>query len=154
LRQVRNEIGGMKIADAAQYSENRISSNPRKINVLGATVEERLAVVAAPVAALLALLYLLLIIRHLTALPLTALGEARLFPWVALFPGLLASGVAYASAWLPFAVCLCLFWTSRTYASVPSMVAALTLIVAIAATGFGLWRQLSQLRKRVSKAKD
>lgn len=62
------------------------------------------------------------------------LAEARIFPWTVLFPGHLASAIAFASAWLPLAVCLWLFSTSRSYASVPSMTASLTLIGAIAAT--------------------
>ena len=57
--------------------ENRISSGNRKIDVLGATVDEKLAVIAAPLAAFLTLLYWLLVIRHLKALLRTSVDEAN-----------------------------------------------------------------------------
>jgi hypothetical protein len=151
LRTIRNEIGGLKISEAAQYLENRISSDNRKIDVLGVAVDEKLAVVAAPIAALLILLYWLLVIRHLKALLQTSVDEAKLFPWIGLFPGFLAGALVHGSAWLPLVVSAWLVWGSWTYASVALLVSALGTITLIGVAGFLISHQVSDLRRRMAE---
>lgn len=151
LRSIRNEIGAMKIPEAAQYTETRISSRDRKINVMGATVDEKLAVLAAPIAALLSLLYLLLIVRHLEDLVQVPQAELGSFPWVGLFRGVLPATVTYMTLWLPPIVCFWLIWTSRRNTSFLLSIGALGVTAVIAIVTINLSYQLHNLRKRVAQ---
>lgn len=148
LRAMRNEVGVLKIPEAAQYLENRITSEKnRNISVLGASVDQELAVVAAPVGALLTLLYFGLNLRHLAVLLSRSPTEAQSFPWVGLFPGCFAANLAHGSLWLPVAVSLWLLSASWRYARASSLTVATALLLMIVAAAVLASNHLVKIRR-------
>jgi hypothetical protein len=148
LRSVRNEISGLKLAEVARYFEGRVISVDRKINVLGATIDEPLAIVGGPVAVLLPLIYLLLLCWHVARFPLRTLTAVSGYPWIVLFPGWHGAAVRAVSAALPIAVCIWLFWSSYGSASLGASYTSLAILVIIAASAFVAWRQFTTLSAR------
>lgn len=150
LSAIRNEIGSLKISDAAQYLELRMSSQKRKIDVLGTSIDEELAIIAGPLALLLTVVYFVFNLAHLARLLLASATEARSFPWIGLFPGRVVGSVVYASMWLPLAISLWLLLFSWSSASRPALTGASTLTAALLACAVAGSRALATVRRSMA----
>jgi hypothetical protein len=151
LRAVENEIVGMTLDEASRYLAGRISFMSRKINVLGTTIDEPLAIVGGPLAVLLLLVYLLLLCWQLAELSNSTLAAAQNYPWVVLMPGWQGKAVRATAVSLPVGVCLWLFATSAKSASVQELVISLAVILLIGLAGASTWRQLSKMRRKIGR---
>jgi hypothetical protein len=91
LQSLRNQLGPLPLAEAAQVIQGKIDASVREITIGGVSVDSRLVFWIVPLAIWMVLAYLLLHISH--ALHLRTISDAdratlRTFPWVGLFPAL------------------------------------------------------------------
>jgi hypothetical protein len=150
LRDIENEISGMKLNEAARYLETRIAFTNRKINVLGASIDEPLAIIGGPVVVLLPLIYLLLLSWRLANLPSPVLATAQDYAWIVLFPRWQGNAVREVSVMLPIAVCIWLFYTSaESAASMKSLFVSASIIVLVCLNAILLRRQFCVLGQKI-----